>query len=169
MAQNKIAFTMQGGTLGQDVAQINPNVEVGIIPTPAIHPGDDPIWIGGERYTLTAWKDSPQLIEAKDFIAFMARPANAKQMAEATSLPSGLTNVKADIFYANDYEHYQDVKVEPYFDRLYLPNGMWDVLGTVGQELAADILAPQDISQKLGREYKRLREQSETQGAENNE
>ncbi|CUB37109.1 hypothetical protein BN2127_JRS6_03893 [Bacillus subtilis] len=99
----------------------------------------------------------------------MARPANAKQMAEATSLPSGLTNVKADIFYANDYEHYQDVKVEPYFDRLYLPNGMWDVLGTVGQELAADILGPQDISQKLGREYKRLREQSETQGAENNE
>lgn len=169
MAQNKIAFTMQGGTLGQDVAQINPNVKVGIIPTPAIHPGDDPIWIGGERYTLAAWKDSPQLNEAKDFIAFMARPANAKQMAEATSLPSGLTNVKADIFYANDYEYYQDVKVEPYFDRLYLPNGMWDVLGTVGQELAADILAPQDISQKLGREYKRLREQSETQGAENNE
>ncbi|MET4566907.1 ABC transporter substrate-binding protein [Bacillus subtilis] len=169
MAQNKIAFTMQGGTLGQEVAQINPNVKVGIIPTPAIHPGDDPIWIGGERYTLAAWKDSPQLKEAKEFIAFMARPANAKQMAEATSLPSGLTNVKADIFYANDYEHYQDVKVEPYFDRLYLPNGMWDVLGTVGQELAADILGPQDISQKLGREYKRLREQSETQGAENNE
>ncbi|MGM3042165.1 extracellular solute-binding protein, partial [Bacillus cereus group sp. BC46] len=45
MAQNKIAFSMQGGTLGQDVAQINPNVKVGIIPTPAIHPGDDPIWI----------------------------------------------------------------------------------------------------------------------------
>lgn len=63
---------MQGGTLGQDVAQINPNVKVGIIPTPAIHPGDDPIWIGGERYTLAAWKDSPQLEEAKEFIAFMA-------------------------------------------------------------------------------------------------
>lgn len=43
---------MQGGTLGQDVAQINPNVKIGIIPTPAIHPGDNPIWIGGERYTL---------------------------------------------------------------------------------------------------------------------
>ncbi|MCY9398130.1 carbohydrate ABC transporter substrate-binding protein, partial [Bacillus inaquosorum] len=47
--------------------------------------------------------------------------------------------------------------------------GMWDVLGTVGQELAADILTPQEISKKLEREYKRLREQSETQGAENNE
>ncbi|MCI4060021.1 hypothetical protein MMK25_29930, partial [Bacillus cereus] len=35
-----------------------------------------------------------------------------------------------------------------------------------GQELAADILTPQEISKKLGREYKRLREQSETQGAE---
>lgn len=160
---------MQGGTLGQDVAQINPNVKVGIIPTPAIHSGDDPIWIGGERYTLAAWKDSPHLKEAKQFIAFMARPAHAKEMAEATSLPSGLTNVKADIFYAKDYQHYQNMKVEPYFDRLYLPNGMWDVMGTVGQELAADILTPNEISKKLGREYKRLREQSGTQGAENNE
>ncbi len=58
MAQNKIAFTLQGGTLGQDVAQINPKVKVGIIPTPAVHKGDAPVWIGGERYTLAAFKDS---------------------------------------------------------------------------------------------------------------
>ncbi|MBY8913089.1 ABC transporter substrate-binding protein [Bacillus sp. YC2] len=166
MAQNKIAFTMQGGTLGQDVAQINPKVKVGIIPTPAIHQGDSPVWIGGERYTLAAWKDSPHLKEAKQFIAFMARPAHAKTLAEATSLPAGLLNVQAEIFYADDYKQYQHIKVQPYFDRLYLPNGMWDVMGTAGQELMADILTPAEISAKLGTEYKRLRLQSDEQGAE---
>ncbi|MEC1391801.1 ABC transporter substrate-binding protein [Bacillus velezensis] len=166
MAQNKIAFTLQGGTLGQDVAQINPKVKVGIIPTPAVHKGDAPVWIGGERYTLAAFKDSPRLEEAKQFIAFMARPGHAKSIAEATSLPAGLVNVQTDIFYANDYKHYQHIKVQPYFDRLYLPNGMWDVMGTAGQELMADILTPAEISAKLGREYKRLRLQSDSQGAE---
>ena len=72
----------------------------------------------------------------------MARPEHAKSIAEATSLPAGLVNVQTDIFYANDYKRYQHIKVQPYFDRLYLPNGMWDVMGTAGQELMADILTP---------------------------
>lgn len=75
-------------------------------------------------------------------------------------------NVQTDIFYANDYKRYQHIKVQPYFDRLYLPNGMWDVMGTAGQELMADILTPAEISAKLGREYKRLRLQSDSRGAE---
>ncbi len=96
----------------------------------------------------------------------MARPEHAKSIAEATSLPAGLVNVQTDIFYANDYKRYQHIKVRPYFDRLYLPNGMWDVMGTAGQELMADILTPAEISAKLGREYKRLRLQSDSRGAE---
>ncbi len=34
------------------------------------------------------------------------------------------------------------LRCDLYFDRLYLPNGMWDVMGTAGQELMADILTP---------------------------
>ncbi|MGG3622399.1 extracellular solute-binding protein [Bacillus gobiensis] len=157
MAQNKIAFTISGGSLGQDVANVNPEVQLGIMPNPAIHEGDEPSWIGGERHTLAAWKDSRHLDEAKQFLAFIAEPENAKKMAEATSLPSALTNVEAEIYYSESYKRYEDVRVEPYFDRVYLPNGMWDVMGTTGQELLAGMKTPEEVSKKMREEYLRLR------------
>lgn len=157
MAQNKIAFTLGGGSLGQDVTNVNPNVKLGIIPTPALHEGDEPSWIGGERHTIAAWKDSPHLAEAKQFLAFIAKPENAKKMAEATSLPSALTNVEADIYFSDSYKKYEDIRVEPYFDRVYLPNGMWDVMGTTGQELLAGMLSPEEVSKEMHEEYLRLR------------
>ena len=39
MAQNKIAFTFVGGSLGPDATELNPEVKVGTVPVPAIHKG----------------------------------------------------------------------------------------------------------------------------------
>lgn len=57
MAQNKIAFTMLNGSIGREVTKLNPELKVGTMPVPAIHPGDSPSWIGGERLTLAVSKN----------------------------------------------------------------------------------------------------------------
>ncbi|CAH0343947.1 ABC transporter substrate-binding protein [Bacillus sp. CECT 9360] len=159
MAQNKIGFIVGGGMLGPSVEELNPKVKLGVIPMPVIHEGDEPSWIGGERHTLAVWKDSKMKEEAKKFIEFISHPDLVKEIAEGTSLPAGLTNTEAENYYSDFYEKYKDVKVEPYFDRIYLPSGMWDPMGASGQELLSGTMSPKQVSKKMGEEYKRLLEQ----------
>nr|MDF9458925.1 hypothetical protein [Bacillus pumilus] len=51
------------------------------------------------------------------------------------------------------------MKIEPYFDRKYLPSGMWAVMATTGQELLAGSITPEQLSKKMEEEYKRLKKQ----------
>lgn len=160
MAQGKIAFIVGGsGQLGPMIEELNPDIQIGIQPMPAIHKGDKQTWIGGERHTVAIWKDSQHKEEAKKFIEFLAQPEIAKEVAEGTRLPAGLTNVNEDSYYQDYFEKYADIKVEPYFDRIYLPGGMWDVMGTTSQELLSDQLNPNEVSKITGEEYTRLRNQ----------
>ncbi|MFS0901801.1 ABC transporter substrate-binding protein [Priestia aryabhattai] len=159
MAQNKIAFTFVGGSLGPDATELNPEVKVGTLPVPAIHKGGTQSWIGGERFTLAAWKDSKHLKEAKKFIEFVSQPEVAKKIAEGTSSASALTNNKTQNYYSEYYDKYNDIKVEPYFDRKYLPSGMWAVMSSTGQELLAGSLTPKQLSKEMEKEYKRLSKQ----------
>lgn len=159
MAQNKIAFTFVGGSLGPEATELNSSIKVGTMPVPAIHEGDEQSWIGGERFTVAAWKDSKHLKEAKQFIDFLAKPENAKKIAEGTSSETALKQVKAKNYYSTFYDQYKQVKIEPYFDRQYLPSGMWAVMATTGQELLAGSITPEQLSKKMEEEYKRLKKQ----------
>ncbi|MGN7326805.1 ABC transporter substrate-binding protein [Bacillus pumilus] len=159
MAQNKIAFTFVGGSLGPEATELNPSVKVGTMPVPSIHKGDKQSWIGGERFTVAAWKNSKHLKEAKQFIDFLAKPENAKKIAEGTSSEAALKQVKAKNDYSTFYDQYEQVKIEPYFDRKYLPSGMWAVIATTGQELLAGSITPEQLSKKMEEEYKRLKKQ----------
>lgn len=159
MAQNKIAFTFVGGSLGPEASELNPSIKVGTMPVPSIHEGDKQSWIGGERFTVAAWKDSKHLKEAKQFIDFLAKPENAKKIAEGTSSEAALKQVKAKNDYSTFYDQYEEVKIEPYFDRKYLPSGMWAVMATTGQELLAGSITPEQLSKKMEEEYKRLKKQ----------
>ena len=162
IAQGKVAFIVAGGgQLGPTIEELNPDIEIGVQPMPAIHEGGEQSWIGGERHTVALWKDSKHPEEAKKFIEFLAQPEMAKEVAEGTRLPSGLTNVKTDNYYNDYFEKYANVKVEPYFDRIYLPGGMWDVMGTTAQELLSGKMSPEEVSEKMGEEYTRLRKQEE--------
>lgn len=159
MAQNKVGFVVGGGLEGETVEELNPNVKLGIIPMPVIYDEDTPSWIGGERHTFAIWKDSKVKEEAKKFIEFLALPENAKVIAEGTSLPAGLTNIESENYFSEYYKKYQDIMVEPYFDRVYLPSGMWDPMGSTAQELVSGAITPEQVSEKMESEYKRLLEQ----------
>ncbi|KMY50948.1 ABC transporter substrate-binding protein [Peribacillus loiseleuriae] len=159
IAQNKIAFTFVAGSLGPDATELNPDVKIGTMPIPAIHEGDQPSWIGGERHTLAIFKNTKHADEARRFLDFIAQPENIKTIAEGTSAPDALTTVDAENYFSKYYKEFEDIDVQPYFDRVYLPSGMWDVMGTTGQELLSGSLTPEKLSKKMGEEYNRLRKQ----------
>ncbi|WEG13491.1 extracellular solute-binding protein [Pullulanibacillus sp. KACC 23026] len=160
MAQGKIGFAFINGSIGPEATKLNPNTKVGLIPTPAVYSTDQPSFIGGERYTFAVWKDSPYKKQAEKFIEFISQPKYAKELAEATSLPAGLTNVKAKNYYASYYKEFSNIKVQPYFDRVYLPSGMWDVMGNTGQQLLSGTMTASQVATKMGQEDARLKKQT---------
>lgn len=155
-AEGKVAFVMTGPSFAAEVHKINPDVKVGIMPVPSVAEGDEPNFSGGERYTMGAWKDSEHLEESKKLIAFFARPENLEKIANVTKLPPGLKEVNTDHEFSEYYEKYADIRVFPYFDRVYLPNGMWDVMCKTGAELLAGAVTPEQYSEIMKQEVERL-------------
>jgi raffinose/stachyose/melibiose transport system substrate-binding protein len=158
-AQGKVAFVMGAPSFADDVHKINAGMKIGYMPATTMVAGDAPTFSGGERYTMGAWKDGKHLAEAKKLIAFFAKPENMSKIANATKLPAGLKDIKSQHEFSAYYDQYQNIRVFPYFDRVYLPNGMWDTMCKTGTALIAGSVTPQQFSEKMKSEYERLRSQ----------
>lgn len=158
-AQGKVAFIIGGPTFADEVHKVDPNVKVGIMPLTSMVPGDSTNFSGGERYTMGAWKDGKHLEESKKLIAFFAKPENMTRLANASKLPAGLKDIPSQHEFSEYYDQFASVRVFPYFDRVYLPNGMWDVICKTGTALLAGNVSPQQFADKMESEYNRLRDQ----------
>jgi len=159
-AEGKIAFIMNGPQSVLQSKEMNPDINIGYMPVPSIVEGDEPAFSGGERFTMGVWKDSKHLEETKEYVAYFAKPENLKLMAEASGLPAGIKDIDADLGELTKYyEQYENNRVFPYFDRVYIPNGMWDVLCTQGQELLAGSVTPKQFSKNMEKEVERLKSQ----------
>lgn len=156
MAQGKVAFALFGPVIADEVHKVNPDVKIGYMPVPAWYPDDEPNFSGGERYTMGAWKDSPNLEEAKKLIAYFAKPENLTKFTNVTKQPVGLKGVEGSHEFIEFYKKYENIRVFPYFDRVYLPNGMWDVMSKSGTSLLAKQITPQQFSEKMKQEVERL-------------
>ena len=121
--------------------------------------GDTQTFSGGERYTMGAWKDGKHLEASKKLIAFFAKTENMTTIANATKLPAGLKDVPSEHEFSKYYDQFKDIRVFPYFDRVYLPNGMWDVMCKTGTALIAGDITPEQFADKMKQEYDRLRNQ----------
>jgi raffinose/stachyose/melibiose transport system substrate-binding protein len=158
-AQGKVAFVFGAPSFADEVYKYNKDAKIGISPLTSMVEGDSQSFSGGERYTMGAWKDGKHLEESKKFIAFYAKPENMSLIANATKLPAGLKDIESKHEFSVYYEQFKDIRVFPYFDRVYLPNGMWDVMCKTGVALLAGTVTPQQFSNKMKSEYLRLRKQ----------
>lgn len=133
-ADDKVAFGLYGNNVPADALSANPNVKMGFMPVPALTADDQPTLIGGERLTVGVWKESPNEEAALAFVNYLATPDVMKKIAEADGLPAGLKGIDVDTGMLKPcYDKYgATARVFPYFDREYLPNGMWDDLCITG-------------------------------------
>lgn len=158
LADGSAAFEFFGSYVISEALKINPDAKIGLMPVPTIADGDTPTLIGGETTTWGVWKYSKNIETAKKFVAFYARSENIKAVAESNLLPAGLTGVEVDAGSLNGfYSKYADLRVFPYFDRVYLPSGMWDVLCKAGQDALAGGATPEQATDYIKQEFDRLR------------
>jgi raffinose/stachyose/melibiose transport system substrate-binding protein len=157
-AEEKAAFGFYGPYFIEEVKKINPMIHAGMMPIPSMVSGERPTLMGGERTTWGVWKDSKNIASAKKFVAFYAKPENIKRVAESNQLPAGLKGVNVNCgemtFY---YQKYANLRIFPYWDRAFLPSGMWEYICRNAQDLVAGAITPHQFSENMEREYKRLK------------
>jgi raffinose/stachyose/melibiose transport system substrate-binding protein len=158
LANGKAAMGIYGPFIVSDARTVNPKVNLGFFPVPAFAKDDPVTFIGGEKTTFGVWKDTPNKEAALKFVNFLAEPENDLLVAQANQLSSALSDVKVDLGdMAPFYDKYKDVPYFPYFDRVYLPNGMFDAMDKGAQDLLAGGITPQQYVDNLKAEYVRLR------------
>jgi len=133
LAEDRTAFVFSQNATANNALQYNPDANLGFMPVPSLH-GDTPYLIGGEMNAYGISKTSDHLDDAKTFIAFLAEADNATILAEAAGNLPGLTTATADLgALQGSFDSFVtdgDVPLVPYFDRVYLPNGMWNTMVT---------------------------------------
>jgi len=158
LAEGKAAFGFYGPFICEEALKTNPDFNCGIMPIPSLVEGDEPTFAGGELTTWGVWKDSQNVDAAIRFVNFFAQPENVKVVAESNKVPAGLSGVEVDAGYLTKYyDQYADLRTFTYFDRIYLPNGMWDVLCKNGQDVLARGATPEQATDNIAKEYERLR------------
>jgi raffinose/stachyose/melibiose transport system substrate-binding protein len=158
LAEGKVAFGFYGPFLCEEALKTNPELNCGLMPIPALVEGDAPTFAGGELTTWGVWKDSQNIDAAKKLVAYYAKPENIVAVANSNRVPAGLTGVQVDAGYLTQYyTEYADLRTFTYFDRVYLPNGMWDVLCRAGQDVLAGGATPEQVTETIKQEFERLR------------
>ena len=141
LAQAEAAFCFYGNSGVVDALAVNPDANLGMMPIPAASADDEPSLIAVEDIAVGVWKDSAVKDEAVELLNYLAQPEVVKEIAEAAGNKAGINGVDVEIGNIGQYyDKYADVETFPYFDREYLPSGMWDVMCATG----ADILAQKD-------------------------
>jgi len=157
-----VAFALFGNYVIGEAKKANPAGKFGFMPVPAASKDDTPTVITGERVTLGAWKDGKNKAEALKFLAFCAKPEYINKIATINGNATGLagTEYKSDTGAMQPYfDAIVGVRGFPYFDREYLPSGMWDSMCQTGIGLLANTMTDEQIVAKMKADYIKLRNQ----------
>lgn len=162
MAENNILFLMTSSPdLIQQAEELNPDAQYGMAPIPALDDSYKPAFCGGEREAYGIWKDTKHEELCLALLSYMAKPENVKLVCEASGKRSAIKDVNPDLGkVAEDYVKYADAEIYPFFDRVYLPNGMWSTMKTIGSALIGEEMTVEESVKTMETDYQTLREQS---------
>lgn len=157
LAEGSAAFVILGNYVVTEALTYKEDANLGFFPCPSFYPGDEPSLISGERTALGIWKDSPNQDAAKLFFDYLATPEVMASVASANGVPAGLVTATSDTgILADSYEQWIDVEAFPYFDRAFLPSGMWDTMCTTGTGVLAGEMTPEDVSAQMLSDFNKL-------------
>ncbi len=158
LGEGSAAFEFFGNYVVSEALTYNADANLGFFPVPAYYEGDKPSLISGERTAIGIWKDSPNADAAKAFLAYLSSPEIIKEVASANGIPAGLTTATAETgILADSYEQWKDIEAFPYFDRAFLPGGMWDTMCTTGTGLLSGEMTTQDAADQMLKDFDKLK------------
>ncbi|MGF7049831.1 raffinose/stachyose/melibiose transport system substrate-binding protein [Paenibacillus sp. DS2015] len=137
-AQDQVGFMFQTNSVIRSAVSYNPDLQAGFVPLPVVRDDGRQVLVGGERNAVGVWKDSKNKEEALAYLSFMSQEENMTLIAQAQGNTPAFSDYSIDFGMLTPYfERTKDIEIQPYFDRVYLPNGMWSTLQTVGSGLVS--------------------------------
>lgn len=150
MANNEGAFTLYSTEMIPSVLAYNENANIGILPMPSKE-AEGASYFGtgeGNFSCFGMWKDTEHEDACKQFLAYLSKPEVAVQIVQIDGGIPALTNIELAetdkaAYTTNAFKEAQsqfdgDLVYDNFFDREYLPSGMWSVMGDSVQVLLAD-------------------------------
>ncbi|WEV67484.1 ABC transporter substrate-binding protein [Bifidobacterium sp. ESL0769] len=158
MASNKAAFFLRSNTFGQMMESLNPDVKLGMMPVPS--KVGKPYFSVGEEFAFGVSKTSKNKQDALKFLDFLAKPENMKELVKVSMNDSALKNVPAALGQFQDtYDYWVNEKKTskvPFFDRKYLPNGMYITLSKSTDGLITGQLTPESAAEQVKTSFNSL-------------
>ena len=158
LGSGDVGFVFVQNTLANTALQQNPDAALGFIPIPSFV--GDPYFVGGEGTAYGVWNKSPHKAQALQYLDCLAKPANISKLAKALGAIPGLTDATTDL---GVLQHSYDTLVKPntydlkpYFDRVYLPNGMWDSMVTTTGAVITGQSTPQAATDQVAQQFSSL-------------
>lgn len=134
-----------------DLARRMAQNKLGFMPYPSAV--GKPYLITGEDYALGVAKDSPAKANALKFIDFMARPENMKRFNAVANNAPALTTIEPEMGVVQpSYDEWvteRHTATTLIFDRVYLPNGMWNTLITTTDSIINGQVDAQGAAQQM--------------------
>jgi raffinose/stachyose/melibiose transport system substrate-binding protein len=162
LAKGNAAFAPFGNYIIGEAYKYKSDVSYGFMPIPSNSPDDPPTVIVGERSAFGVWKDSENKDIAIKFIEYLSNPENINKIASGNMTLTGLTGEE----YGSDtgmldasFEKIKICRGFGYFDREYLPSGMWDSMCKTGTGLLTGTMNTITAANKMKTDFNILRSQ----------
>lgn len=159
LGEGAAAFGFYGNYIVAEALTYAPDANLGFFPVPAYYDGDEVSLISGERTTIGIWKDTKYPEQCKRFLAYLAQPEVMGPIATSSGMAAGLTTATSDTGILGDsYELWGDVEAYNYFDREFLPSGMWDTMCSTGAGILSGDMTIKDSAKAMLRDFEQLYE-----------
>lgn len=149
LANAEGAFSLNSTGMIPSILAYNEDANIGILPVPAKDENGASYFGTGEGNfsCFGIWKDTQYPEECKKFLEYLSQPEIATQIVQIDGGIPALTNIELDdtvkaAYTTKEFKEAQkqfegDLVYDNFFDREYLPSGMWSVMmDSVGVLLA---------------------------------
>lgn len=141
LANGEAAIVFSGNHTITQALSYNPEVTLGIMPVPSPYKGGKVYVSSGEGTCYGMWKDTEYPEECKKLLTYLASDVVSEKIATINGKIPAMEGVQNEGAYVtNEFNAVMDTFGEElifieYFDRVYLPSGMWNDMGVSGNEI----------------------------------
>lgn len=137
LANGEAAFMFYTNDGINAIRELNPEVNLGVMPMPATEDGGLMTWgvSEGNNSCIGVWKDTEHMDECLAFLEYLARPEVAERVL--VEIEGGIPAMKTldvegsysiEVIREGQAAFADKVEYVTYFDQAYLPSGMWGIL-----------------------------------------